>query len=729
MRVTKWLPVALLAILLAGIGAGLLWTTLMMYDDEGYVQYSLRAFAAIGGLYEKVFSQYGPFFYFWNWVLQAVGIEITHTTARLLTLGYWLAAAGGSALIVARLTRSAVATAATLAGVFLHLWPMISEPLHPGGPICALVTLVAWLGINERFSANQRTAWIGAAGAALVLTKINVGIFLLAGAGAWWLLSAAPMATSWRWRLAVTGLLVLLPLVVMQRLFTEEWVRIFALVSVATIVATVLAIPARHERPVPMSALWWGLPAGLTVATGTALYIVGTGTSWGALLEGVVLGPLRHPTAYAAMVKWRFGAAALAIISLILIAWLARQPVERRLPWVAGIRILFTTAYLLCWSRILPLDMHAFALSYGLSALPWFVLPVRAPDPTAGARGWLALLVVMQALHAFPVAGSQISWGTFLWLPLAALGTHDALQILAGRWSRWAQGTRRHLVPAAVVGLVGWNVFTYAQMVDYWLKDSEALALPGAASLQLPAGFTSTVRILTENAAVHADPLFSLPGMLSFHAWSGVPAPTSVNTTHWFTLLSPKQQEAIRARLAAAPRAGLIVQRNVYDFLQATHVATESPLTTWLHANFTRAFSLETYEFWVRNGRTIAALSTATLRENESGASPRYKIDAVLARSDLRDITQIVLVQFDGGPAAVRQSWDAQNARIRIVPLNSAGAPRGPAHDATWPFSAPELVRIELYTDAVPADIRPGISALHFHEATGRIVAEARFVD
>ena len=103
MRVTKWLPVALLAVLLAGIGAGLLWTTLMMYDDEGYVQYSLRTFSEIGGLYENVYSQYGPFYYLWNWLLQAAGLEITHITARFLTLGYWLVAAGASAAIVAPL--------------------------------------------------------------------------------------------------------------------------------------------------------------------------------------------------------------------------------------------------------------------------------------------------------------------------------------------------------------------------------------------------------------------------------------------------------------------------------------------------------------------------------------------------------------------------------------------------------------------------------------------------
>jgi hypothetical protein len=729
MRVTKWLPVVLLAILLAGIGAGLLWTTLMMYDDEGYVQYSLRAFAASGGLYEKVFSQYGPFFYLWNWLLQAAGIEVTHTSARLLTLVYWLAAAGFSAAIVGRLTRSAVATAATLAGVFIHLWPMVSEPSHPGGLICALVGCVAWLGGHERFSVRTRAAWIGAIGAALVLTKINVGIFLLAGAGAWWLLSAGPLAARSWWRLAVTSLLVLLPLLVMQRLFAAEWVRLFALISVAAVVATVIALPTRHEHTVPLRALWWGGWAGLVVATGTAAFMLATGTSAAALLEGVVLGPLRHPTAYAAMVKWRPGAAILAILSVLVVVWLARQPAARRLPWVAGVRIFSATVYLLCWAGIFPLDMHAFALSYGLTALPWFVLPLRADDRTVGARGWLALVVVMQALHAFPVAGSQISWGTFLWLPLAALGTVDALAGLAARWPHLASGIRPLTVAAGVATLVAWNSLSYVRMVSVRLDDSDALGLPGAATLQLPPGFTSTARILSENSAAHADVLFSLPGMLSFHAWSGVPAPTTTNTTHWFTLLSADQQEAIRRRLAASPRACVIVQRNVYDFLRATHVATESPLTEWLHANFTPAFSLETYEFWVHKGRAIAALGTVRIRETERGESPRYRLDAILAQADLQGVTHATLAEFSGGPPPVRMRWDQHNARVRIVPLNSSGAPRGPAREAAWPFSATELVRVEVYTDDLPARFRPGISAVHFHDAAGRIVAEARFVD
>ena len=52
-----------LAAALAIAGYWLLFTTFMVYDDEGYVLLSLKNFAAHGALYDKVYTQYGPFFY------------------------------------------------------------------------------------------------------------------------------------------------------------------------------------------------------------------------------------------------------------------------------------------------------------------------------------------------------------------------------------------------------------------------------------------------------------------------------------------------------------------------------------------------------------------------------------------------------------------------------------------------------------------------------------------
>ncbi len=729
MRIASRLPVLLMGILLAGIGYGMLWTTMMVYDDEGYVLYSLRTFCEGGGLYDRVFSQYGPFFFFWNRLLAFGGFDFSNTAARVVTLIYWLIASGAGAAFVARLTRSALAATAALAGIFFHLWPMVSEPSHPGGMICAVIALVAWLGTDDRLPPRSRGAIIGAASAALILTKINVGVFLAVSCCLWWILSADSRPGRRAGRIAAVILIAALPVLVMRPLLGESWVRIFALVAAGAGAGVILALPSRHESHVPLSSLWTGVLAGGVVLLLSVGFIHLTGTSWSGLLEGVLWGPLGHPGAYSSAVRWRPGAASLAIISLLLLWWASRLPPARRFPLVFAVRMTVATIYLLCWSNILPLDIHAFALSYGLTSTAWFVLPAREDDPTAGRRGWIALLATAQALHAFPVAGSQISWGTFLWIPLTATGCHDICQVAATRWSWLPQSRLRFAAPIVVAGLILVTSGRFAHLVTKRFESSDPLRLPGASHLYLPESFTSTLRVLALNSVAHADPLFSLPGMLSFHGWTGVPPPTTRNATHWFTLLSPEQQEQIRLQLEASPRACVIVQRNVYDFLVRQRIATETELTRWLHASFQPAFSLETYEFWVRKDRTIAALGTARARESSSAASARYRVQATLADPRVRGVASITLDQFDGDGSSRRQIWDATNASVEVTPLNSAGAARGPAEPASWPFSAPQLARIDLFTDVFPPDFRPGISILHFRDAAGRVLAEARFLD
>src|SRR3954469_9397773 len=182
MSLPRWVPFALLGAVLLVAAAGLLFSTFMMYDDEGYVLYSLQAFADVGGLYEKVYSQYGPFFFIFHEALHRVGFEFTNNGARLLTLFNWLATSGLCGAITWRLTRSTAATIFAIGGVFLHLWTLISEPSHPGGFIVFCLALVGWLGTRWSHQPRRVAVAAGIIGAALFLTKINVGVFLLAGA-------------------------------------------------------------------------------------------------------------------------------------------------------------------------------------------------------------------------------------------------------------------------------------------------------------------------------------------------------------------------------------------------------------------------------------------------------------------------------------------------------------------------------------------------------------------
>jgi hypothetical protein len=379
MRQLRWLPWALLAAVISVAAGTLLFSTFMIYDDEGYVLFSLKNFAEMGGLYERVYSQYGPFFFVFNQGLHLAGLEFSNTDGRLLTFACWLGAAGVCAGLVWRITRSHVATTFTLGGVYLHLWTMTSEPSHPGGLIVLLTALAAWSGIRWCGEPARLAAAVGAVGAALVLTKINVGVFLLVGAGAWWTLHLDDGRVSRSWRTGLVGAaLAVLPAVLMAKLIDREWVATFALVAGAG----GLTVGFAASRGAPPLTRWSNLipltVAAAAVAALTALTVMLQGTSARALLEGVVLGPLRHPLAYTAPFTWANGTIACLLVSSAVAAWAALAPPDRTHQTITLARLLVAAAYLLSSLLAVPVSVDHLALSYGLATAWLFVVPLGA---------------------------------------------------------------------------------------------------------------------------------------------------------------------------------------------------------------------------------------------------------------------------------------------------------------------------------------------------------------
>lgn len=718
----KRIALATLVILVAAVACALLWTTYMVYDDEGYVLYSLHEFVRQGHLYDQVYSQYGPFFFVFYRALHALGLVFTNTTARELTLVCWMGAVVAAAAIVWRVTRgSFVATGATIVGVFAHLWPMISEPSHPGGFIALVSALAAWVGANPRWSPVVRAAVIGALAAMLTLTKINVGIFLFVSAGTWWTISLANYPTNRGLRAFIFTGLIAVPVLLMAAFLREEWVWMFALVTAVGGLATVVSI-----QPLPAEKMGWrefaaAAAAAALVAAVTVIATLLTGTTIAGLLDGVLLGPLRHPSLYSLKFDWREGTLPLTIVSLLLAGWAARTASQTRLPVVALGRLAVLAGYAASALGLLPFTSAAFVLSYGVATAWVFVLPLRDRDPAHAARGWLALLFVLQSLHAYPVAGSQVSWGTFLWVPLAALGTFDLAQSVDRAWARRAGA-------GAVSALVLCVFAAYAR--DGWsrLRGSDELRVPGAETLLLPESFTSAIRILVRNADLHGPMLFTMPGMTSFNLWTGIAPPTAANATHWFNLLSPAQQDAILQRLQATPDAVVIVQRSIYDLLEQQHLVTRTPLLRWLLANYAPAFRLETYEFWVRRNRRIAAVDTARMYVRRD--DPRARLISIVA--DLPAGTRvgsIELRRLHGNGSSPVLTWTAANAHFAAGAITPTGAGKTAVAPAPLPLVASGLTRLDVQTSAYPRHLPLARAILYLRDPAGRRVGEARFIE
>ena len=714
----------------------MMFSAFMFYDDEGYVLISLRNFAEHGGLYREVYTQYGPFPFVFYHVLHAIGLPLTHVAGRLITVAAWTATAISCASIAQRSTRNFLVTLAVLAGVFPYLWIMVSEPSHPGGLIAVGVALAATLG--QRALLQDRTrSWAiitGAVAAALALTKINVGGFVVLSATAWILLHHENETVRRRapWIIALGGIAV--PLLLMRSTLGMAWVQTFALVFASASVACAMVMAPAATPRVNWKTFGWAAGSGILVAAIVLCVVFARGSSPFDVLEGVLLGPLKHPVAFNLRYTWPAGAGPFAILSLLgaLTAVVLRrrgnQPIDR----------------VVCLARLIAAGGAAFAVmqfpdaspdrivfGYGAPCLWLFLWPLPGENANARAgRTWLGLLLLGQYLHPFPVAGSQIAWGTFLAVPLAAVAAHDALKWLATQYPTITDGPRRavtwtlHAALGLCVLFTGWR---FGQAGARYHEGSD-LGLPGAELLRLPTESTALFRLLTLNASAHSDVLFSEPGMFSLNLWSGLPPPTLANVTHWFSLLSLPQQQAIIRTLAAHPRACVIIQRDHINFLTQRNFGPGGVLHDYIAANFAPAFVIDDFEFHVRHGRQIDPLLLGEMLvhgDAPDGENTALKLRLLSPAS--RSIARVELTapRAPGNPPLV---FDATTARVEITPTTLAGIPTGPTRAVSWPFSFEGVATVVIHFNRFvqPRPIAGGLITLRAPDGSEAALARLK---
>src|SRR5262249_44527311 len=95
-REPLWLFAAA-GVLLIGAAVAYAWFTIFsrpMSPDEGYLMITIQSFLEGAPLYDSVFTQYGPAYYFYEWLLKTVlAVPLTHDATRMLGIIHWLATA------------------------------------------------------------------------------------------------------------------------------------------------------------------------------------------------------------------------------------------------------------------------------------------------------------------------------------------------------------------------------------------------------------------------------------------------------------------------------------------------------------------------------------------------------------------------------------------------------------------------------------------------------------
>lgn len=627
-------------------------TTFMPYDDEGYVLISLRNYLAGLRLYDDVFSQYGPWPYVYHELITtALQAEMTHSLGRTITVFHWVAMVLLCSGVAWRLTRSQLAAAATAIITFGLTWQNTSEPSHPGSHISLLVALAALIVTYLPETRRPLAAYsgLGLITALLLLTKINVGLLLATGLGCFvlrhasWTENLRPAARL----LGAAGLLVV-PWVLLGRQLGLSSVLIFAVQCTLSALGLLWVTPAAQAGTALSKRAWIAAPLAAGIAGSLiCLRICQHGTEPASLLQAVLVSPLRMPAKFMVGLNWYPEVWLLTAAGAVAVFKAGRE--LRR-----DGRLAVSTLWLVSVLRIIPCLAFAYYArawpsyfgifhfaAYCLPLLPVFVLPLEGgTDPRRLARWGVAFIAVLQVLHAFPVAGSQLAWATFLCVPVLVTGLFELRQVLPlllpkpGRRLVQAGAIALALTVCGQLGLLGytgWQRYTHSRPLD----------LPGTGDLRLDGGTRQALRLLSLNASIHADLLFSRQGMFSHNLWSGVPTPTAQNATQWFWLLEESRQREIAEKLKATTRTALINSHSIDRFMVDHQIPVAGPLNDFVQAHYRPLFEYRDFVFNVP-------------RESRAAIFGRYELLAPKDDQASRTVLFRTCVLLDGRPAAIR---------------------------------------------------------------------------
>ncbi len=573
-----------------------MFTGFHAYDDEGYFLITLRDYLGGQPLLNPAAPVNGPFFTeTMGGLFRLLGLVPDHDSGRYVTLGTWLITSVIAGLTAYRLTRSLWLGLSAQLVMFHVLGALTTEPMSPSGLVSLL--LVSLVAVASFRSARPRAtaAVIGAIVGALCLTKINVGGFAaFAVIFAW----AGSIASRWRRvLLPASGLaIILLPPVLMAPLLSQGWVWEFAAgVALSGVVVAMSALTLASRLVVPASSLWFAGGGVVLVAACTVIALIG-GSNLGDWWNGLVVVSLRIPRLFTwpLQVNLGFDVWAAAILAAALAtSFLSRLPVA-----VAGATRVAAGLFTLLAALLLPSSIFVLALP-----LAWIAsaAPSREEDDPVGGycRLLLPALAVLEALQAYPVAGTELSLAAVSIVPVGAVILGDGIRQLQGAGLRVPARRAAWAVPAAL--LVNVQVLLLvAYLAAAGFFAAAPLGLPGAGSVRLPGEDASQLRDLVAAIDRDCSEFITLPGMNSLYLWTGQKPPTDVRSEIWMITLDDASQQSLVQQLEGMPRLCVVRNQKVIDFWTHGAAVPDRPLIRFVGTSFAAGGTFGDYDLLIR---------------------------------------------------------------------------------------------------------------------------------
>jgi hypothetical protein len=399
------------------------------YDDEGVVLLFVQHMLDGHAIYDRVNCLYGPFYLFARWLVFGVlHVPVGNDALRVETLITWLATTLLLAMTTWRLARGFAwqMGLGTLVWVLslCQLFVFSREPGHPQEIVALLVAAALFVAVTmeDRLRATS-VALLGGIGAAIILTKVNVGVFY--GLALTISLLTLTSRSSRFWfvlRCAVACATVVVPGMLMKSRFTDGYAGFCFLVTSALLPGVALACFNIRSGTMRLAEILWGGLGAALVACPMAAFVLWQGNTISGMVNAIFLRTWRNfastpvgtpmPVSVLEMV-W----AAVATVFGLVVLW--RTQSSFRLLWPLRI-VACVMIFLIAASR----NHEVFVpVSLGLP-LVWLLL-VPPAGHELDERNWffrlfLCFTAYLQPLQIFPVTGSQVLIGTLV-LPIVAV--------------------------------------------------------------------------------------------------------------------------------------------------------------------------------------------------------------------------------------------------------------------------------------------------------------------
>jgi hypothetical protein len=607
----------------AVFGYAYLFTTFRLNDDQGYFLLALRAYHGGAALYDQIATIYGPFYFeITDGVFRLFHAAYDDDAARYYNLAIWILSALAVSRYVERVTHNLAASALACFLACFLMRDLGGCPLHPDALIVLLTALCALASVGLADPATEKRALLacGALTAALSLTKLNAGAFaVLAFATYFVRFSARSRTIVWR-SIASAVLLALFPFALMARELGDPRIRELAVtIAFALVPLALLPLLDRGERSSPRIRWYLAGAFALTFAVLSVCWLRGTSSSglWGTL----IVGTIRFPGSFVIPPQYAWGAEILVAAAAVPIFFLRSRTSD-------GLRALVKLAGGL---TVLALCISSTLECFRALPLVWLVaLPSNGARRSLDTRALLALLVVLESAHSYPIAAAQAIPFACLMPAVGAITVCDAWHDLPERWRSLASRTRwRWLGAVGTVGVLAsfHSLRTTAPILVKQFEKSVPLELPGAESLRLYERRAAECQWVAANLRQNGDTFLAIPGLHSFYNWSSLVPPLAFYPNTWVIFYDDAREEDLVRALSASDHPCVLRDRAMIEFWTGKRDLRDGPVARLVRSSFRSAGIAGDYEILLPNSARADLVLSVSSEPAPSALRDRFAID------------------------------------------------------------------------------------------------------